>query len=161
MTTTITFQMKQLPILLFLALTLLYSSCRKSPDEQAAPLMQTIETHYAAKQYKQVLAGIDSLRKQFPLAIQTRKNALRLYQTTELILVQTDLAATDSALQQTEAAVRRLEQEVNRLRTAGMASPHILHLLTTTRICRDSLQTRFDIQCAKIKYIHKRQKEKL
>ena len=32
-------------------------------------------------------------------------------------------------------------------------------MLTKTRVRRDSLQTRFDVLCAKIRYIHKKQKE--
>ena len=39
------------------------------------------------------------------------------------------------------------------------ATAEELTALTRKRMLRDSLQTQFDVLCAKIKYIHKRQKQ--
>lgn len=52
-----------------------------------------------------------------------------------------------------------IRETVERRKAALQATADDLQTLTLMRIKRDSLQTRFDVQCAKIKYIHKRQKE--
>ena len=41
----------------------------------------------------------------------------------------------------------------------GEATAEELTSLTLQRIRRDSLQTRFDVLCAQIRYIHKRQEQ--
>ena len=49
----------------------------------------------------------------------------------------------------------KVEKDKQELR----ATPEELTMLTKTRVRRDSLQTRFEVLCAKIRYIHKKQKE--
>ena len=49
--------------------------------------------------------------------------------------------------------------EVEKHKQQLCATADELTLLTKTRVRRDSLQTRFDVLCAKIRYIHKKQKE--
>ena len=52
-----------------------------------------------------------------------------------------------------------IKREVEKRRSDLNATAEQLRTMTLTKMKLDSLQVRFDMQCAKIKYIHKRQKE--
>jgi hypothetical protein len=54
---------------------------------------------------------------------------------------------------------RYQKQKVEKDKQELRATAEELTMLTKTRMRRDSLQTRFDVLCAKIRYIHKKQKE--
>lgn len=51
-----------------------------------------------------------------------------------------------------------MKEEVAKRHNELRATAEELETVTLMRIKVDSLQTQFDVQCAKIKYIHKRQK---
>ena len=114
---------------------------------------------YERGQYDRALITIDSLRKVYPSAIETRKQALRLQQNVELKRSQEELALIDSALQAVKHDYEYQKQKVEKDKRELRATPEELTMLTKTRVRRDSLQTRFDVLCAKIRYIHKKQKE--
>ena len=65
----------------------------------------------------------------------------------------------DSALQAVKHNYEYQRQKVEKDKQALRATPDELTMLTRTRMLRDSLQTRFDVLCGKIRYIHKKQKE--
>ena len=109
--------------------------------------------------YDRALIVIDSLRKVYPGAIEIRKQALRLQQDIELKRSQEELALVDSALQAVKHNYEYQKKKVEKDKQELRATPEELTKLTKTRVLRDSLQTRFDVLCAKIRYIHKKQKE--
>lgn len=126
---------------------------------EADRLLEQANTEFESKQYDKALRTIDSLRRVYPNAIETRKEALKLYQDISLKQAQDDLALTDSALQAVKAAYRQLKDSVEKKRANLTATEDELSTLNLTKVKMDSLQVRFDVQCAKIKYIHKKQKE--
>ena len=91
--------------------------------------------------------------------IAQRKAALRHKQDSTLLASQHELALVDSALEATKAEYERMKAEVEQHRQELCATADELTGLTLLRMKRDSLQTRFDVLCAKIRYIHKKQKE--
>ena len=99
------------------------------------------------------------MRKVFPNAIDTRKKALKLYQNIELKKTQQELTMTDSLLQAVNHDYTYQQEKVERDKAALRATPEELTMLTLTRMKRDSLRTQYEVLGAKIRYIHKKQKE--
>ena len=140
--------------------TLLLLSCEEnSAQKQAEEMLTKAGTCYEQGQYDQALTVIDSLRKVFPNAIDTRKKALKLYQDIELKKAQQELLVTDSLLQAVNHDYTYQQEKVERDKAALRATPEELTMLTRTRMKRDSLRTQSEVLGAKIRYIHKKQKE--
>jgi chromosome segregation ATPase len=99
------------------------------------------------------------LRHAYPNAIDTRKQALHLYQEIELKRTQEELAQTDSLLQLAQHNYDSLQAKVEKDKAALRATPEELTMLTKTRIKRDSLRTQCETLGAKIRYIHKKQED--
>ena len=114
---------------------------------------------HVASDYQGALSTIDSLRKVYPNAIDTRKKALKLYQNIELKKAQEELAVTDSLLQAIQHDLDYQQAKVEKDKAALRATPEELTMLTKTRMKRDSLRTQCETLGAKIRYIHKKQKE--
>ena len=127
-------------------------ACKDNRQQQA-------EEQFGPSDYQAALSTIDSLRKVYPNAINTRKKALKLYQDIELKKAQQELAVTDSLLQAVNHDYVYQQEKVERDKAALRATPEELTMLTLTRIKRDSLRTQTEVLGAKIRYIHKKQKE--
>jgi len=138
---------------------LLLTACQDSTQQQAEGMLQRAGQLFDEQQYDRALIVIDSLRKVYPGAIETRKQALRLQQNIELKRSQEELALVDSALQAVKHDYEYQKQKVEKDKQQLRATAEELTMLTKSRVTRDSLQTRFDVLCAKIRYIHKKQKE--
>ena len=135
----------------------LLTSCEKNPE--AKQLLKEIQADYEAGNYQRVIYSIDSMRHNYPDAIEERREALKLHQEASLKMAQANLAEVDSALQ---AAIRQFDEmkpQVEAHRKACTATKEELQQFNELRAYRDSLQGVFNLECAKIKYIHKRQKE--
>lgn len=135
----------------------LLTGCEKNPE--AKQLLREIQTDYEAGNYQRVMFSIDSLRHGYPDAVEERREALKIHQEASLKLAQENLAQVDSALQ---AAIRQFDEmkpQVEAHRKACVATQDELQQFNELRARRDSLQGVFNLECAKIKYIHKRQKE--
>lgn len=132
---------------------------RNDEAKLAESLLEKAETEWKDRQYDKALLTIDSLRKTYPNAIDARKKALKMHQDISLEQAQADLASTDSLLQRVKNEYDTMKATVELAKKDLKATPEQLQRLTLKRMERDSLQVRFDVQCAKIKYIHKRQKE--
>ena len=147
--------------LLFLTTTaLLMLSCGGDDSQrQAESLLGQATADYEQGHYQEALQAIDSLRKVYPNAIDTRKKALKLYQDIELKKAQTALAEADSLLQLVEHDLKYQQEKVDRDKAALRATPEELTMLTRTRMRRDSLRTECEVLGGKIRYIHKKQKE--
>lgn len=143
-----------------LAAALCLASCDgNGPRLQAEALLEEAGQLFSDGDYDRALAKIDSLRKVFPNAIETRKKALTLYQSISLKQAQEDLAHTDSILQELTHDYNYQKAKVDKDREMLRATAEELQMLNETKVRLDSLKVRFDMQCAKIKYIHKKQKE--
>ncbi len=138
---------------------LLLCGCGDSTAEQAQRLLNEAKEDFAMQQYDRVVERIDSLRTAFPKAIKQRKEALRLYQEAELRSTQQELARTDSLLQYTTQQYNAMKAKVDAMRQRIRISHDQLLELNETKARLDSLQACFDVACAKIKYIHKRQQQ--
>jgi hypothetical protein len=138
---------------------LLLTACQDSTQQQAEGMLQRAGQLFDEQQYDRALIVIDSLRKVYPGAIETRKQALRLQQNIELKRSQEELALVDSALQAVKHDYEYQKQKVEKDKQELRATAEELTMLTKSRVTRDSLQTRFDVLCAKIRCIHKKQKE--
>ena len=152
--------MKKCLILQIMVGTLLTVSCGSSDAQQAAEnMLEQVEKYFSEGSYDRAKIAIDSLRKVYPGAVETRKKALKLFQNISLKEAQEDLAVTDSALQAVTLDYKYIKDKVDRDKAELRATAEELETLTRAKMKLDSLKVRFDMQCAKIKYIHKKQKE--
>ena len=145
--------------LVWILLAAMLVACSDEKQKAAEQMLQKAGQQFEQKQYDRALITIDSLRKVYPGAIETRKQALILQQNIELKRSQEELAVVDSLLQVVKNDYETLKQQVEKDKQELKATPEELTMLTKTRVRRDSLQTRFEVLCAKIRYIHKKQKE--
>ena len=145
--------------ILWILLAAVLTACSDNKQKEAEAMLSKANRQFEQGQYDRALITIDSLRKVYPSAIVTRKQALRLYQNIELKRSQEELAFVDSALQAVKHDYEYQKQKVEKDKQELRATPEELTMLTKTRMRRDSLQTRFSVLCAKIRYIHKKQKE--
>ena len=143
-----------------MAATMALSSCSGNDAQKAAEdMLEQAEKYFSEGSYDRAKIAIDSLRKVYPGAVETRKKALTLFQSISLKEAQEDLAITDSILQRVTLDYKYIKDKVEKDKAELRATPEELEMLTRTKMKLDSLKVRFDMQCAKIKYIHKRQKE--
>ncbi len=137
------------------------AACHNDDSEQrAAELLQTARQQADQKQYAASLATIDTLRSRYPKAIEARKEALRLHQDVEQKRAQAELEQTDKALQRVKSEYDTQKRRAEQAHANGTATAMQLTNVTRLRMKRDSLQVQFDMQCAKIKYIRMKMKEK-
>ena len=128
-------------------------------EKQARELLEQAKTEFKGGDYAKALATIDSLRKNCPEAIEARKQALRLYQEVELKRAQLTVEGVDTVLQRVEREYQDMKKTVDALREKSAATVEQLRAVNLMRVKRDSLQTVFDVECAKIKYIKKKMEE--
>lgn len=148
---------KILPLITF---ALVLAACGEDKATKATKaILEQAQLEYTNKHYDKALHLIDSLRKTYPQAIEARKTALKLFQDVSLTQAQEDLERTDQQIQKVKAEYNRMKAEADRAKRALQATTTQLQAVTLKKIELDSLQVRFDMQCAKIKYIHKKQKE--
>lgn len=149
--------MKKITAICALCATMMLCACQDGGnDEKAMALLAQATGHLEKKQYAECLQLIDSLRKTYPKAIAARKEALALYQQAQLQRAQQHVALTDGALQDAERRYQAMRHQVEALKATGEATAAQLTQLTRMRMLRDSLQTVFDVECAKIRYIKKK-----
>ena len=123
---------------------MLFTACAKTDDEKAQDLLAQIDQLYAKGKYKETLDSITVLRDRFPMALESRRKALVVWQKASLAMAQKDVANTDIRLQE---VARQIEETTDRL-TRNM-------LL----VKRDSLQARYEAICGVVRMIHARQKQ--
>lgn len=138
---------------------LLISCGNSSKQNEADVLLKKAGQLFEQRQYPEALACIDSLRKVYPNAIDTRRKALSLQQEIELRRAQEELAKTDSILQLVTHDFNYQQTKVEKDKAALRATPEELTMLTLTRMKRDSLRTQCETLGTKIRYIRKKQKE--
>lgn len=119
------------------------ASCGNKEEDKAQSLYSEIENLYQAGNYQATLDSIKVLREKYPKAIELRKKSLTLWQDANIKLAQQDIAVTDSALQVMIAQMNA---------TTDIATRNKL------RLKRDSLQVRYDTQCAVVRAVRMKQK---
>ena len=145
---------------LALCATLTLTGCGgNATKKKAGELLEQAQQLFDKGDYMKATAAIDSLRKNFPEAIETRKKALKLYQQAELKRAQGIVERADTALQRVEREYEEMKKTVDGLRSKGAATVEQLRSVNLLRVKRDSLKTVFDVECAKIKYIRKKMEE--
>lgn len=150
--------MKNWLIISLLVTTAVASSCSSNKNEEAEELMKEIRSDYEAGNDSACLIAIDTLRHKYPKALELRKEALVMHQNIELRIAQRDLEKTDKELEDAKARYAELEKTVTAHKAELKATADELTALTLQRILRDSLQTRFEVLCGQIRYIHKKMK---
>lgn len=151
--------MKLKILTLSLAAALLVACGDDNGEKAAGELLEKANTEYGNKAYDAALSTIDSLRRAYPRAVEARKAALRLHQDVSLAKAQQALAEADVRLHEVNAEYARMKAAADSAKAALRATPEQLEAVTLKRMERDSLQTRYDVECARIKYIHRKQKE--
>ena len=146
-------------VMFFISIAVLMAACGDGQQKAAEQMLERAIQLFEQQQYDRALIVIDSLRKDYPTAIDIRKQALTLQQNVELKWSQEELAVLDSTLEAVKRDYEQQKRQVDEAKAELRATAEELTNLTKTRVRRDSLQTRFDALCAKIRYIHKKQKE--
>ena len=123
---------------------MLFTACAKTDDEKAQDLLAQIDQLYAKGKYKETLDSLTVLRDRFPMALESRRKALVVWQKASLAMAQKDVANTDIRLQE---VARQIEETTDR--------PTRNMLL----VKRDSLQARYEAMCGVVRMIHARQKQ--
>ena len=108
-------------------------------------MLAKINSLYNSGKYKETLDSITVLRDRYPMAIETRRKALVIWQDASLKMAQAEVAQTDVRLQQ---VTRQLADATDR------------HTHNILAVRRDSLQARYDAMCGVVRMIHMRQKQK-
>ena len=119
------------------------ASCGNKEEDKAQSLYSEIENLYQAGNYQATLDSIKVLREKYPKAIELRKKSLTLWQDANIKLAQQDIAVTDSALQVVIAQMNAATDIATR---------------NQLRLKRDSLQVRYDTQCAVVRAVLMKQK---
>lgn len=119
------------------------TSCGNKEEDKAQSLYSEIENLYQAGNYQAALDSIKVLREKYPKAIELRKKSLTLWQDANIKLAQQDIAVTDSALQVVIAQMNAATDIATR---------------NKLRLKRDSLQVRYDTQCAVVRAVRMKQK---
>ena len=114
------------------------ASCGNKEEDKAQSLYSEIENLYQAGNYQATLDSIKVLREKYPKAIELRKKSLTLWQDANIKLAQQDIAVTDSALQVVIAQMNAATDIATR---------------NQLRLKRDSLQVRYDTQCAVVRAV--------
>jgi uncharacterized protein (DUF342 family) len=123
--------------------------------------MERKKTKYAVCMMAALLAltACQSKHEQLQQQIEQRKEALKHHQDSALTAAQRTVQQLDEQLQQAKADYERMKRAADAAHANGTATAEQLTATTQMRLHRDSLQAQFDAECAKIKYIRKRQKE--
>ena len=150
----------RLIITICVAAAVVMTACSSNDAQKSAEgMLEKAEKYFSEGSYDRAKIAIDSLRKVYPGAVETRKKALKLFQDISLKEAQEDLALTDSIMQKVGLDYKYIKDKVEKDKAELRATAEELVLLTSTKIKYDSLKERFDMQFSKIKYIHKKQKE--
>lgn len=91
--------------------------------------------------------------------VERRKASRAEFLDSLLTEAQAKLQRTDSILQVEEAAYNKMKAVVEQHRNELTATKEELEALNNKRVLVDSLKTQFEVDCGRVKYIHKKQKE--
>ncbi len=130
-------------------------SCAEKNTE-AKEILNAAQEQFDKGNYERSLALIDSLRHACPKAVEERKAGLKLFQNASEKLAQKQIVSTDALLQQTLQKLEALQNTVDEHKKNGTTTAEELGQLTRLRLTKDSLQARFDTQCATVRFIREK-----
>ena len=134
------------------------ASCSDGKKEEARSILNQAKEQFEKGKYDRTLELIDSLRHSHPEAIEERKEALTLFQDASEKQAQQQICSTDQKLQKTTMELGKLQTAANEHKRNGNATAAELDKLTRLRLKKDSLQARFDTQCATVRMIRAKRK---
>lgn len=108
-----------------------------------------------------ILIGCESKHDKLQKEILQRREALTRHQDSVMKASQKEVEQLDRELQEVNREYAKMKREAQTAHDAGTATAEQLRAVTLMRMHRDSLKTRFDVLCAKIKYIRRRQSEQV
>jgi len=146
-------------VMMFFTSALVASCGGRYHNGKSSEWLEQAKTLADKGKYDEALAAIDSIRSNFPDDIDARRRALRLYQEINLAKSQLTISHTDSELQDVNEEYERQKAIVKGLHGSGNVTKEHLMKMNLLRVKRDSLQTVFDVECAKVKYIKAKMKE--
>ena len=149
---------KHILLAAIIAATTIASSCTDKDKTEAQTIRKAAQENFEKGDYEKTLFLIDSLRNSHPKAIEERKTALKLFQDASEKLAQKQIIDTDGKLQEAQRVLDNLTRIVNAKKSRGEATAEELSSLTKAKIRRDSLQARFDGQCATVRVIREKRK---
>ncbi len=135
------------------------SACGGGGSEKARTLLNEARKEYDNGAFEKSLSLVDSLRRTYPKAVEERKEALKIFQNASEKLAQKQIAATDGELQRVINEIETLQANVDSHKKNNTATAEELSRLTTLKIKKDSLQARFDTQCATVRFIRAKREE--
>lgn len=91
--------------------------------------------------------------------VERRKASRAEFLDSLLTEAQAKLQVTDSTLQAEEAIYKDMYATVEQHRKNLTATKEELEALNRKRVLVDSLKTQFEVDCGRVKFIHKKQKE--
>ncbi|RRD02305.1 hypothetical protein [Prevotella sp. OH937_COT-195] len=148
--------------ILFLAMAAVFAlaSCKQTnAQNEAEGLLKKAVKEYETGNFKESLHCIDSLRKIYPNAVDVRTRALKLYQEVCLKQAQKNIETLDAELERTKADYNAKKSLAEAHHNEGTATAEELTAVSRLRLKRDSLQVKFDMECAKVRMIRQKQKE--
>ena len=102
---------------------LLIGSCtseKKDPNQEAAPMLESARTLMFEKKYQAATDTILAMRKQYPTALEVRRQGILVMDSIELLQAQDSLRVLDSIFQNEN---RKLDS-IARLNNRGKNSPY-------------------------------------
>lgn len=137
-------------------LVALLAGCADRQQREAEQWLERATTLYAQERYTDALDALDSLRSRCPEAIEARRKAMTMRQDIELGLAQHEIETIDRRLAEATALYETMKAAADSCHDAGTATAAQLTAVTRQMLLRDSLRAAFEIQCAKVKHIHKK-----
>ncbi len=106
------------------------------------------------------LSACQTRHEKLQKEIEMRRSALKHHQDSALTASEKEIEQVYGQLEQARSQYQRMLHEAEAAHAAGTATAAQLTRVTQMRMHRDSLQVQFDVLCAKVKYIKKRQMQK-
>lgn len=145
---------------LAMAAVFTFAACQQTDaQKEAEGLLKKATREYEEGRFEAALMSIDSLRNVYPNAVDVRERALTLYQEVCIGQAQKNIEKLDAELEQVKAEYNSKKSLAEAHHSEGTATEEELMEVNRMRLRRDSLQVRFDTECAKVKVIRQKQKE--
>ena len=114
----------RLIITICVAAAVVMTACSSNDAQKSAEgMLEKAEKYFSEGSYDRAKIAIDSLRKVYPGAVETRKKALKLFQDISLKEAQEDLALTDSIMQKVGLDYKYIKDKVEKDKAELRATP--------------------------------------
>ncbi len=142
-----------LKVLLYLLVLAVWMSCSNNSNNRAVQLLHEVSVANQQGQYDKALGLVDSLRRTYPKAIEQRKKTLEIYKTATEKKYQSLIKQHAEELRLLDERLAEKYRQVAEMREAGTAAERDYANLALLKKNRDSIQARFDAECAVVRKI--------